>query len=81
MANKIHELAIKYYLTKDAKDDISSRAEEIYHRLALSDTSGAEERWIEGVQNSLMSSIDELPPKSQTYLASRSGVDNVDAAL
>ena len=78
IAHTIHELAIKYF---EPKDDIASRAEEVYHRLALSDTTTADRRWMEGIQNYLMSSIDELPPHSQTYLASRTGVDNVDAAL
>ncbi len=78
IAHKIHELAIQYYLPKE---DLASRAEEIYHRLALSDTTTADKRWIEGVQNNLMNAIDELPPQSQTYLASRTGVDTVDAAL
>jgi hypothetical protein len=76
LVRAIHRAAVAYY--KDF-DDPAARAEEIYHRLSLgqkSDTIRA--RWDDRVGPLLASSLEELPPESRAFLATRLGVD-VDA--
>lgn len=69
----IHSRAVAYYRTRS---DILSRGEELYHRLCLGDSPGSLDlRWQTGVEEHLASSLDELPPVSQTYLALRLGID------
>ena len=73
---KIHELAYRYYEKLSESASVSQRAEEIYHRLQLSQPeSKISERWISGVQNELRDCLDELPKESQLILASRLGQD------
>jgi hypothetical protein len=65
----IHQAAVTYYSGSKTPVD---RAEEIYHRLALGiDRPFLHSRWMEGLKPFLGSSIRELPPKSQGYLAAR----------
>ena len=65
----IHINAIDYYYKFS---DPAHRAEEIYHRLALRiDRKVLKERWMDGLTPFLGSSIRELPPAGQVYLAAR----------
>jgi formylglycine-generating enzyme required for sulfatase activity len=65
----IHETAIEFY---SKYSDPAHRAEEIYHRLALGvDRGGLASRWRDGLKPYLGSSIRELRPASQIYLAAR----------
>ncbi|MCU7821229.1 hypothetical protein [Kitasatospora sp. DSM 101779] len=68
---EIHQAAVLHYVQED---DLTARAEELYHRLSLGETATElDRRWQPGVEALLTGSIDELPPGSQAYLASRSG--------
>lgn len=65
----IHETAIDFY---SLHADAAHRAEEIYHRLALGvDREVLASRWRDGLKPYLGSSIRELRPASQIYLAAR----------
>lgn len=67
--NQIHVVGIEYY---GRFDDVESRAEEIYHRLALGiDRMMLASRWMEGLTPHLAPSVRELPEPSQIYLAAR----------
>jgi hypothetical protein len=66
---KIHASAIQFYARAE---DSASRAEEIYHRLAVGiDRAILVSRWQNGLTPYLGSSIRELPEQSQIYLAAR----------
>jgi cellulose synthase operon protein C len=68
----IHKAAVSYY---QRHGDITSRAEELYHRLCLREpTESLDERWQRGVENFLVMSLEELPSEGQVYLASRLGI-------
>lgn len=70
---RIHIKAIKFY---GQYEDPVRRAEEIYHRLALGiDRETLASRWMDGLTPYLGSSIRELPPQSQVYLAARLGLE------
>jgi hypothetical protein len=73
----IHRLALSYYREQQG---LAAKAEECYHRLCL-DQSAAEldEHWTEGMQQFLSGSLDELPPRAQTYLVARTGVGHLEA--
>jgi hypothetical protein len=74
---KIHQGAIAFYSKFSTP---AQRAEEIYHRLALNiDRSALSTRWMDGLGPYLGSSIRELPPASQVYLAARLGLELPDA--
>lgn len=66
----IHKKAIDLYAKSS---DPAQRAEEIYHRLALGfDRKVLNKRWMEGLTPFLNSStVRELPPAGQVYLAAR----------
>lgn len=75
---QIHENAVKFYENSD--DDISSRTEEIYHRLSLGlDRAKLDERWRANLQFR-RDDIEELPPKSQAYLAAHLQIE-VDQSI
>jgi len=68
----IHSAAVSYY---QPHSDITSRAEELYHRLCLRDSAESlDQRWQRGVENYLAMSLEELPEEGQVYLASRLGI-------
>jgi len=69
-AKVIDSAAVAYYQTRS---DITSRAEELYHRLYLRDSpESLDQRWQPGVEPYLATALDEeLPVESQLYLASR----------
>ncbi|WP_030275128.1 hypothetical protein [Streptomyces sp. NRRL B-24484] len=76
---EIHEAAVLHYVQED---DLTARAEELYHRLSLGESAAElDRRWQPGVEALLTGSIDELPPGSQAYLASRSGRTLFSATL
>lgn len=65
----IHQTAVAYY---SRFDDTASRAEEIYHRLCLNQPRAElDRRWRPDVEPLLRNAVDELPPDSMAYLASR----------
>jgi hypothetical protein len=69
---QIHRRAISFYRRQD---DHVSRAEEIYHRLSLGQSSRTIDKyWEPGIEPYLSGSIEELPPRGQAYLAARLGV-------
>jgi cellulose synthase operon protein C len=68
----IHRAAVSYY---QRHGDITSRAEELYHRLCLHEPAESlDRRWQRGVENFLVMSLEELPSEGQVYLASRLGI-------
>lgn len=69
---KIHRRAIDYYKQQRG---VVARAEEVYHRLALGQSSKTiDGRWREGIEEYLNTAIEELPNQSKAYLASRLGL-------
>lgn len=70
---RIHEAAIRFY---DGRRTAADRAEELYHRLALDEEPSALDRvWQPDAGPLLAGSIDELPSRAKTWLASRIGVE------
>jgi hypothetical protein len=70
--SEIHKKAVDYYrkLSDQKPDDVLSRAEEIYHRLQLGQSEKeVSSRRLRGVETELETSLDELPPRSRTILA------------
>jgi hypothetical protein len=69
----IQRRAVAFYKMQPG---VVARAEEIYHRLSLGeDPETITERWMDGVEQYLQSSIGDLPARAQTYLASRIGFE------
>jgi hypothetical protein len=75
----IHEAAVAYYATKT---DLASRTEELYHRLALGQsTVELDKHWDEAAGALLHGDCeDELPASSQVYLANKVG-ERVDPSI
>jgi hypothetical protein len=68
---QIHRAAVRYYRSQSGT---AARAEEIYHRLMLEQSVRTLNKyWDPAALQSLLSSIDELPPSSQVFLWSHSG--------
>lgn len=66
----IHRRAVRYY---SQRVDVTDRAEELYHRLMLGQSKPTlDRRWDDQALPHLVSSLDELPPSSKAYLASKS---------
>lgn len=79
MVKAIHTAAVAYYQDREG---VMARAEEFYHRLCLNESPRAlDTRWMDGIQNYILSSIDELPAKAQAYLSARTGIDIGDASI
>jgi hypothetical protein len=73
---EIQRKAIQYY---GSRTDPISRAEEIYHRLAIGeDVRSVDERWITGVEEHLAGPWDDLSVQAQRYLASRTDFELLD---
>jgi hypothetical protein len=69
VVRQIEEEAVKYYTPFD---DLTSRAEEIYHRLSLGQSrEEIDLRWLPGIEDSLRSAVEELPKSARTYIANR----------
>ena len=70
---EIREEAVKYY---SLRNDVLSRAEEIYHRLSLDqDIVSINARWTDGVEAYLRGAIQELPTRAKLYLASKLDIE------
>jgi hypothetical protein len=73
---EIQRKAIQYY---SSRTDPISRAEEIYHRLAIGeDLRSVDQRWITGVEEHLAGPWDDLSAQAQRYLASRTDFELPD---
>lgn len=73
VARSIDEAAVRYY---EAKEDVTSRAEEIYHRLMLGQASDdIDARWVSGVEDALRGAIGDLAGPARAYLAATLGLD------
>jgi Trypsin-like peptidase domain/Effector-associated domain 1 len=70
---RIHARAVSYYERRPAGP--RERAEEIYHRLALGQTSReVDQRWMPGVEPYLSNTLIELGASQRAFLASRLGL-------
>jgi hypothetical protein len=77
-AQVIHEAAIKYYMRFE--NDTAARAEELYHRLALSQPpTELDARWDDQAEASLRESVDELPAEAMAYLSGKSRAPGLEA--
>jgi len=73
----IHEGAVEYYRKEKGS---RARAEELYHRLMLGQPSSEiDQRWRDELKGYLAGSLDELPPVSRAYLATKLGYEIDDA--
>ena len=71
-AAEINRLAVEYYSRQEGP---KARAEEIYHRLQLGQTSTeVAPRWQPGIHSYLVNALDELPPQGRGVLAALLGV-------
>lgn len=83
---QIHRLAVGYYVDKqegetDQQRIRISRAEELYHRMALGqDSAVLDSRWMPGTELELAGALDELKAREQAYLAFRLGM-TLDASI
>jgi len=69
---EIHRLAVDFYTRQPPTAE--ARAEEIYHRLCLSQQRAeTDARWMEGVAVLLRDAVDEIPPERRGYLISKLG--------
>jgi GTPase SAR1 family protein len=69
---RIHKRAVRYYA---AQSSIEAKAEELYHRLALGQsTSVLDQHWNAEAGMRLESASAELPPSSRVYLSDRLGL-------
>lgn len=70
---QIHGGAVRFY---EAQEGVLARAEEIYHRLCLGQSSDKiAARWLPGIEDHLRGVLDELPMDAQPILASRIGAE------
>jgi hypothetical protein len=71
----IHTAAVEFFSALPGPDN---RAEEIYHRLWLDeDPSKIDARWLNGIEPSLRSAVEELEGRARSFLANRvGGVDD-----
>ncbi|HYC30436.1 MAG TPA: ATP-binding protein, partial [Chitinophagaceae bacterium] len=76
---QIHRAAADYY---NGKESMADRAERLYHLLALDySREDLESLWDEGMQNYLMGSVDELPPRGQAFLLAKTGRESNDDSV
>ncbi|MFJ3670234.1 hypothetical protein ACIPSE_27645 [Streptomyces sp. NPDC090106] len=75
VVERIHRGAVRYYAHQDARTaPVPSRVEELYHRLALGQSSRVlDGRWVEEAGLLLEPAIEELPASSQVYLIEKLG--------
>jgi hypothetical protein len=68
----IHRAAVAFYARSTL---VADRAEELYHRLMLGEPATVlSDRWMEGVGELLVGSLQEMPPSSQAFLAAKMGL-------
>jgi hypothetical protein len=78
-ALSIHRLAVGYYTEREG---IINRAEEFYHRLALGESPRAlDPRWIEGMEDYLAGSLDELPENGRAFILGKAGLESIDRSV
>ena len=71
VANDINRRAVAYYAVSD---DLTSRTEELYHRLRLGQSADElDPRWTEAAGLRLRAVLEELPPQSRAYVRRRLG--------
>ncbi|WP_426362084.1 AAA family ATPase [Streptomyces sp. E-08] len=71
-SRRIHRRAVRHYA---ASDGPQARAEELYHRLSLGQsTDTLDQHWVPEASLFLESALEELPPSGQAYLADRLGI-------
>ncbi len=77
LVRRINLGAVNFYEKEYEKDkELKFRAEEIYHRLRLSqEASVINARWLRGIEDRLQGALDELPVSSQVFLAERLGLE------
>jgi hypothetical protein len=70
----LHRAAIKFY---QAGDDVTARAEEIYHRLVLGEDElwQIDSRWMTGIESSIVANVEEYPDRLKAWLASRMNLE------
>ncbi|MEU5894021.1 hypothetical protein ABZ835_45645 [Streptomyces sp. NPDC047461] len=75
VVERIHRRAVRYYAHLDVPTDpVASRVEELYHRLALGQsTRTLDGRWIEDAGPVLEPAMEELPASAQVYLIEKLG--------
>lgn len=71
---RLRRAAIAHY---SLRDDLTSRGEEMYHRLALGEDTPAtlDRRWMEGLQTTLAAGIDDYADSMKAWLASRMSLE------
>ena len=70
--DQIHRAAVRYYRGQTGHQ---ARAEELYHRLSLGQTTDTlDNHWEDAAGPFLESALDELPPRGQAYLAHKLGL-------
>jgi len=79
LALKIHQSAVAYY---SKQTGTMNKVEEFYHRLALGESPrNLEKSWIDGMEDYLASSCDELPEKAQAYIMAKAGIESVNLSV
>ncbi|MFJ5776395.1 hypothetical protein [Streptomyces sp. NPDC093094] len=75
VVEQIHRRAVRYYALLGTDDDpVEARAEELYHRLALDQsTRTLDGRWTDAAGPRLEGAMDELPARAQVYLTEKLG--------
>jgi hypothetical protein len=74
-AKRLQEAAVKFY---SGSAELPGRVEEVYHRLMLGQVRRVAEVWQDDLEPYLSSSLDELPRRSQAFLAVRTGAERSD---
>ncbi|MEM7533225.1 MAG: trypsin-like peptidase domain-containing protein [Chloroflexota bacterium] len=74
MVTQVHERAADYFTTRP-EPDRQDRANEVYHRLALGESSifldAYDDRTVQQIARVLGQDMEDFPPQAQAYLASR----------
>jgi len=77
---EIETAAVAFYMRSG--EELSARAEEIYHRLGLGqDAETISGRWLPGVDEYLRSAIEDFSGPAQAILASRLGIESLSLRL
>ena len=71
---ELHRAAVQYY---EGQTGEVNRAEEIYHRLVLNEDEPEElnRRWMNGIDQSVVASLEEYPDRAQAWLASQMSLE------
>ncbi|KAA2238777.1 AAA family ATPase [Chitinophaga agrisoli] len=70
----LHRAVVMFYFQKD---DLTDRAEEMYHRLVLDEdeTWQLAERWIPGIETSVISNLEEYSDRMKAWLSTRVNIE------